>query len=331
MVGRWFELESEALPHRAGLPSKVVSFYIVPLDPALPAKAGRGTCRQTSPLKRDNMGHEISDEIFEEALKEIKGYVDITIDDLKKIQEIAHRHARGKPGLTSAPVNPSTPQPKGRDLPSILAQAEGLRVDPEPCSFPPSSKTGLGTVERVKMSWKDYFSKMKGGSKSPPGVGISELLWTWFGSAIAVGVGFYLSLRYFEPRDLVLIITSFGASAVLVFGAIKSPLAQPRNLIGGTVISAFIGVASYKLFGNNIALASTIGVSCSIAAMLLTKTVHPPAGGTTLIAIIGGKEIHDLGFVYPFLPAGAGVFLLLTAGLLINNLSRNRKYPEYWF
>jgi hypothetical protein len=228
----------------------------------------------------------IPDEIFEEALKEIKGYVDMTIDDLKKIQEIAHRHARGKPVPTPAPI---------------------------------------------KMSWKDYFSKMRGGSKSPPGVGISELLWAWFGSAIAVGVGFYLSLRYFEPRDLVLIITSFGASAVLVFGAIKSPLAQPRNLIGGTVISALIGVASYKLFGNNIALASTIGVSCSIGAMLLTRTVHPPAGGTTLIAIIGGKEIHDLGFVYPFLPAGAGVFLLLIAGLVINNLSRNRKYPEYWF
>src|SRR4030042_5249192 len=101
-----------------------------------------------SPLKRDNMGHEISDEIFEEALREIKGYVDITIDDLKKIQEIAHRHARGKPGLTPAPV---------------------------------------------KMSWKDYFSKLRGGSKSPPGFEIAELLWAWFGSAIAVGVGFYLS------------------------------------------------------------------------------------------------------------------------------------------
>jgi len=229
---------------------------------------------------------EIPDHIFEEALEEIKSYVDVTIDDLKKIQEIAHRHARGKPALTSTPA---------------------------------------------KMSWKDYFSKMRGGSKSPPGVGISELLWAWFGSAIGIGLGFYLSLRYFEPRDLVLIITSFGASAVLVFGAIKSPLAQPRNLIGGTVISAFIGVASYKLFGNNIVLASTVGVSCSIAAMLLTKTVHPPAGGTALIAIIGGKEIYDLGFLYPFLPAGAGVFLLLIVGLLINNLSRNRKYPEYWF
>jgi CBS-domain-containing membrane protein len=232
------------------------------------------------------MGHEIPDEIFEQALKEIKGYVDITIDDLKKIQQIAHRHARGKPAPTPVPA---------------------------------------------KMSWKDYFSKMRGGSKSPPGVGIPELLWAWFGSAIGVGVGFYLSLRYFEPRDSIFIITSFGASAVLVFGAIKSPLAQPRNLIGGTVISALIGVASYKLFGNDIALASTIGVSCSTAAMLLTKTVHPPAGGTALIAIIGGKEIHDLGFVYPFLPAGAGVVLLLIVALVMNNLSRNRKYPEYWF
>jgi CBS-domain-containing membrane protein len=50
-----------------------------------------------------------------------------------------------------------------------------------------------------------------------------------------------------------------------------------------------------------------------------------------LIAVIGGKKIHDLGFLYPFLPAGAGALILLIVALLVNNLSKDRRYPEYWF
>ena len=86
------------------------------------------------------------------------------------------------------------------------------------------------------MSISQYFSKMKGTAKSPPGVGVGELLWSWLGAVIGIGVCGWLSAHYFEPRDLSLLIGSFGASAVLVYGAIKSPLAQPRNLIGGHVI-----------------------------------------------------------------------------------------------
>ena len=33
-----------------------------------------------------------------------------------------------------------------------------------------------------------------------------------------------------------LLIGSFGASAVLLFGATESPLAQPRNLVGGHLL-----------------------------------------------------------------------------------------------
>lgn len=180
------------------------------------------------------------------------------------------------------------------------------------------------------MKLTDYLSKMKGGAKSPPGVALTEVLWSWFGSVIGIGICGYLSSVYFEPRDLILIIGSFGASAVLVYGAIKSPLAQPRNLIGGHIISGIVGVASYQLFGEIIWIAAALGVSFAIAAMLVTKTLHPPGGATALIAVIGGKKIHDLGFLYAFVPAGAGALILLLVALLINNLSKNRKYPEYW-
>lgn len=175
-----------------------------------------------------------------------------------------------------------------------------------------------------------YFSKMKGTAKSPPGVGAAEILWSWIGSVIGIGLCAVLSATYFEPRDLSLLIGSFGASAVLVYGAIKSPLAQPRNLVGGHILSGLVGVACWQLFGVTVWIAAAMAVSLAIVAMLATKTLHPPGGATALIAVIGGPKIHSLGFLYAFIPAGAGALVLLLVALIVNNLSRNRKYPEYW-
>ncbi len=175
-----------------------------------------------------------------------------------------------------------------------------------------------------------YISKMKGGAKSPPGVPLTEVLWSWLGSFLGIGLCGYLSYKYFEPRDLMMIIGSFGASAVLVYAAIKSPLAQPRNLLGGHVISGLVGVLCFKLLGGNPWLASASAVSLAITAMLVTKTLHPPGGATALIAVIGGDKVHKLGFLYAVVPAGAGALILLLVALAVNNLSKNRKYPEYW-
>lgn len=180
------------------------------------------------------------------------------------------------------------------------------------------------------MLGKEYFAKMKSCTKSPPGYGYKEIFWSWLGSLIGIGLCAYLSSLYFEPRELPLLFGPLGASAVLVFAASKSPLAQPRSLIGGHIIAGLIGVAAYQLFGRVNWLAAALAVSFAIAAMLATKTLHPPAGATALIAVIGGENIHALGFLYPFLPAGAGAFLLLIVALLFNNLLQHRKYPDYW-
>ncbi|MCE5312838.1 MAG: HPP family protein [Nitrospiraceae bacterium] len=180
------------------------------------------------------------------------------------------------------------------------------------------------------MAVRGYFQKMRGGATSPPGVSIAEVFWAVAGSAIGIGACGYLSLIFFEPYDSTLLIGSFGASAVLVYAAIKSPLAQPRNLIGGHVVSGLMGVLAYKLFGADIWIASSIGVSSAIGMMLVTKTLHPPGGATALIAVIGGQKIHDLGFMYAFLPAGTGALVLLVVALLVNNIPANRRYPEYW-
>lgn len=177
---------------------------------------------------------------------------------------------------------------------------------------------------------RGYFSKMRGGAKSPPRVGFNEVLWSWAGSFSGIAAVAFLNFNFFEPGDLTLIIGSLGASAVLIFAAIKSPLAQPRNLIGGHVLSAFVGVTAYQLMGMTW-LASALSVSFAIAAMLFTGTLHPPGGATALIAVIGSEKIHNLGYLYVLVPTLAGALLMLVIALLINNLADGRKYPEYWY
>lgn len=176
-----------------------------------------------------------------------------------------------------------------------------------------------------------YFKKMTGATKSPPGVSISEIFWSWTGSFLGIGAIAFANYHIFEKVELLMIIGSFGASAVLIYGAIKSPLAQPRNLIGGHIISALIGVASYQIFQNHLWLASAFAVATAIAAMHATRTLHPPGGATALIAVIGGDKIHELGYLYAIMPAGGGALIMLIIALLVNNIPKSRRYPEFWF
>ncbi len=177
----------------------------------------------------------------------------------------------------------------------------------------------------------EFFKKMRGGKESPPAVNLSEILWSWLGAFLGITAVAYLHYNLLSEEHIVLIIGSFGASAVLIYGAVRSPLAQPRNFVGGHLISAVIGVASYKLFPDAIWLASSFGVATAIAAMHATKTLHPPGGATALIAVIGGDEIHKLGFYYALAPVGAGALIMLLVALIVNNIAKSRRYPEFWF
>jgi len=180
------------------------------------------------------------------------------------------------------------------------------------------------------MNLRGYLAKMRGGGEGPPPVRPAEVGWSWLGSAVGIGLCGYVSARCCEPRDVSLMLGSFGASAVLIYGAVRSPLAQPRNLIGGHVLSALVGVASYHWLGGTLWLAAALAVSTAIAVMLLTRTLHPPGGATALIAVIGGTKIHVLGFLYPLFPVGVGALLLLLVAVVVNNIAAERTYPEYW-
>ncbi|MFZ5572141.1 MAG: HPP family protein [Thermodesulfobacteriota bacterium] len=175
-----------------------------------------------------------------------------------------------------------------------------------------------------------FFAKMKGGAQSPPRVSNSEILWSWIGSFCGISSVAWLHYHFLGPMDLVMVIGSFGASAVLIYGAIRSPLAQPRNLLGGHILSALIGVTAYQYLNQYLWLAAALSVSTAIAVMHLTGTLHPPGGATALIAVIGGPDIHALGYWYVLVPTGLGALLMLGVALIVNNIPKNRKYPECW-
>ncbi len=177
----------------------------------------------------------------------------------------------------------------------------------------------------------NYFRKMTGTTQSPPQVGLAEICWSWLGAFLGIGAVAYINYRILDQTSLILLIGSLGASAVLIYGAIKSPLAQPRNLLGGHVLSALIGVTAFKLLAPHLWLAAALAVATAIAVMHATKTLHPPGGATALIAVMGGKNIYELGYWYVLIPVGAGALVLLIVALLFNNLAQRRRYPEFWW
>lgn len=109
---------------------------------------------------------------------------------------------------------------------------------------------------------------------------------------------------------------------MLAFGAIRSPLAQPRNLVGGHFLSALVGVSCYFLFPGTLWLASCLAVATAIALMHVTKTLHPPGGATALIAVTGGEGIHQLGYLYAFVPCLLGALIMLAIALIVNNIPK---------
>lgn len=158
-------------------------------------------------------------------------------------------------------------------------------------------------------------------------VDTKEHIYSFVGSFIGIAILAFIQSKTLADIDSIFLIGSFGASSVLIFGAVQSPLAQPRNLIGGHVISAIIGVTIYKTLPNILWLTAPLAVSLSIVMMQLTKTLHPPGGAAALIAIIGTDRVKQLGYLYVLSPVLTGTLILLAVALVFNNITPNRKYP----
>lgn len=159
-------------------------------------------------------------------------------------------------------------------------------------------------------------------------VDFKDHFWSFLGAFFGIGLIAFLQSQHLTEIENVFLIGSFGASSVLVYGAVNSPLAQPRNLIGGHVLSALVGVTAYKFLPDVLWLSASIAVGSSIVVMQITKTMHPPGGATALIAVLPATKIQALGYWYAVSPVLSGVLILLVMALIFNNIPKGRKYPH---
>jgi CBS domain-containing membrane protein len=154
-----------------------------------------------------------------------------------------------------------------------------------------------------------------------------EHFWSFLGAFVGIFTIAVIQSLSLPTLENVFLIGSFGASSVLVYGAIQSPLAQPRNLIGGHVVSAVVGVTVAQILPDIIWLTAPLAVASSIVCMQITRTLHPPGGATALIAVAGGTKIASLGYWYVLSPVLSGCLILFVVALVFNNITKKRHYP----
>lgn len=147
-----------------------------------------------------------------------------------------------------------------------------------------------------------------------------EILLSYLGSFLGIATLAYLTSGSGYP----LIAAPFGATAVLVFAVPHSPLAQPRNVIGGNVIAAIVCVTLVHWFGSE-PWVMALAVATAIKLMQLTKTLHPPGGA---IALLGVMSNASWDFIWT--PILLGSILMVLCTVIYNNLVPGRTYPKSW-
>ncbi len=165
------------------------------------------------------------------------------------------------------------------------------------------------------------FKKLRGaGAAVPPRAPIKDVAAAWLGGVLAIAAVAQLG----DMLSMALLLGSFGASCVLIFGFPEAPFSQPRSVLAGHLLSSLIGLIFLHLFGPEWwALALAVGTA--IAVMMLTRTVHPPAGSNPVIIFLTLP-----GWDFLLFPTLIGALMLVVVALLFNNTVRGTQYPKYW-
>ena len=147
-----------------------------------------------------------------------------------------------------------------------------------------------------------------------------------YGTATIVitAVAAFAALAFLAYLDQTLsnpyLIASFGATAVLIYGAPKAPFSKPKNVFFGHLFSAIIGISvafvliqtgnfdDWKWAGIGIAGCAAIVV------MMLTGTIHPPGGATAITCVMSGFGSIE----YLFVPVMLGVAVMMAIAYCAN-------------
>lgn len=157
-------------------------------------------------------------------------------------------------------------------------------------------------------------------------VSTSEKLIAAIGGGLSILVLVSISFWALPTPGAVAIITSMGASAVLLFAVPHGQLSQPWPVLAGHTISALIGVACARYIAHP-HLAAACAVALAIGVMHQFKCIHPPGGATAFTAVMGGNAIRQLGFSFVLLPVLMNASVMVLLAVVINSAFQWRRYP----
>jgi CBS-domain-containing membrane protein len=167
---------------------------------------------------------------------------------------------------------------------------------------------------------KSFFRKMRGGDPLPPRLPLEGLKYSFFGSFLAIGAVATLT----SATSIPLVLGSFGASCVLLFGYPDNAFSQPRNVVGGHFLTTLTGLTFLTLFGAS-AWSMALALATAITVMHLTRTVHPPAGSNPVIVMLSLP-----GWKFLLTPTLVGAATIVAVAVLVNNLRHSVTYPRRW-
>lgn len=143
-----------------------------------------------------------------------------------------------------------------------------------------------------------------------------EIIISIIGAFIATLIASFFSDLLLQADGKSMVLASTGASAMLVFGLPQSPVSQPWPIVGGHLISAFVGITAYYLVPSPI-LASSLAIGFAMYFMHITGSMHPPGGATAVTAVIGGSTIHELGYYFIIVPVFFNSIILLSIAMAV--------------
>lgn len=146
--------------------------------------------------------------------------------------------------------------------------------------------------------------------------------------AVYWGVRWCFPDGFMHTAGTLVMVTSMGATAVLLFAVPQGALSQPWAVIGGHLLSAFVGVFVQQLAPDQ-TWTPALAVGLAVGVMHYLRCMHPPGGATALAAVIGGAEIYRLDYWYLVFPIGINVASILLVAVVFNAFFSWRRYPAH--
>jgi CBS-domain-containing membrane protein len=128
-------------------------------------------------------------------------------------------------------------------------------------------------------------------------------------------------LALMQLEEIPWLLASLGGSCVILFGMPDSPMAQPRSLFGGHFIGSVVGLAAGAVLGDGV-LAMGIATATALALMMITDSIHSPAGADPMIVMAG-----NAGASFLVAPLGIGLVTIFAAAIVYHRVILGRRYP----